>query len=158
MNGAHAHLLLNHIPVVGAFFALALLGVAAWQRTTASLRLALGALLFVALSAIPTYLTGEPAEEIVEELPAVSRKQVHEHEEAAELALIAVEVAGAVALAGLLWTRGGRRPKWLLPAALVLGAVALVLLARAANLGGHIRHPEIRSVAAAPSAGSSPCA
>jgi hypothetical protein len=63
--------------------------------------------------AIPTYLTGEPAEHLLSEAdPAnFSHELSHAHEEMAEKAFIASEVAGALALITLIrW-----RVRWVLP-------------------------------------------
>jgi hypothetical protein len=56
------------------------------------------------------------------------------------------EFAGFVAWVAL-WQfrRGGRAVPGLVPAAMLLSIVALALMARAATLGGDIRHPEIRA-------------
>jgi hypothetical protein len=46
-------------------------------------RISLGIFIIVALLAIPAYLTGEPTEELVENLPGVSKSSIEQHEEAA---------------------------------------------------------------------------
>jgi hypothetical protein len=91
MDATHWHLALTHVPVVGAGFAVALLGVALATRDRLLRRIALGAVVAVALTAVPTYLTGEPAKDVVERLPGVSRQLVEVHEEAAATALVAIE-------------------------------------------------------------------
>jgi hypothetical protein len=61
-------------------------------------------------------------------------------------ALVASGVLGLAALWGLAVSRRGRRvPGWLVALVLVFGGIAAGLLGRAANLGGQIRHTEIRS-------------
>jgi hypothetical protein len=150
MNLAHAHLLLTHLPVVGAVFAVPLLATALLTRCTAVRRVALGAVVVVALLGLPTYFTGEGAEDVVEGLPAVSETLVERHEDAAARALVALEAAGAVALLGLALTLRARQvPAWILLATLLVAVVAAGLLGWTANLGGQIRHPEIRADAAA---------
>ena len=90
------------------------------------------------------FLTGEPAEEVVEHLPGISEPAIGEHEEAAEVAAIVTGLAGLLGLWLLVARRGGRQaPTWLLAATFVVALVAAGLMARAANLGGYIRHPEI---------------
>ena len=90
MNGAHLHLLLNHIPVIGVPLGLLLLAFAFLRRSEEWKRAAL-------------------------------------------------------------WTRGDRA----LAGSLLLGPASSVLLARTANLGGLIKHPEIQEKAAAADSGSS---
>jgi hypothetical protein len=71
MNAAHIHLALNHIPVVGTVIGLFLLATAVLRRrdepTRASAAIFIGAALFLA----PVHLSGEQAEEGVEDLPGV---------------------------------------------------------------------------------------
>ena len=55
MNPAHLHLMLNHIPVLGTAFCMAL-GWALIQKSEELKRVSLGAFVIVALLAIPAYL------------------------------------------------------------------------------------------------------
>jgi hypothetical protein len=146
MNTAHLHLMLNHIPVLGTLIGLALLSFALWKRSEESKRIALGLLVTTALLAVPAFLTGEPAEGMVKGLPGVSKAIIEQHEEAAQGAFIGLCILGSVALAGLVWFRGGQRmPSWF--GSVVLAGSLLVggWMAWTANLGGQIRHSEIRS-------------
>ena len=146
MNWAHVHLILNHIPVVGVGFGLVLLLWSMWRRDVALQRAALTSFFIVAVVAIPVYLTGEPAEEIVEHLPGTTESAIESHETAALAALLAVSLLGAVALLGLLlplrWSRVTAR------AALLVALAGAGLMAWTANLGGRIRHAELRSATA----------
>ncbi len=54
-------------------------------------------MVFLALVTVPVYLSGEPAEEIVEDLAGVPHAFIEEHEEIAKVTLIATEVIGALA-------------------------------------------------------------
>src|SRR5581483_4501437 len=101
MGAAHWHLLLTHVPVVGAVFGFMLLVVAVLTANQAIRRLSLGALELVALLALPTYFTGEPAEEAVERLPGVSEPIIDRHQTAATASFAAVEVLGGLALLAL---------------------------------------------------------
>jgi uncharacterized membrane protein len=145
MNGVHIHLLLNHLPVIGIFIGLVVFALGVWRRNDSWTRLALGFFVVVALASLATMLTGEGAEEAVERLPGVTDAIIEPHEDAAKLASIAAYVLGAVSLASLIWVRGR-----MLPRALTVTVVPLVLLvtglmAYTANLGGQIRHTEIRA-------------
>ena len=149
MNGAHLHLLMNHIPVLGTFFGLALLAFAAWKRSDELRKAAFGTLVIAALAGVATYLTGEPAEDGVKGLPGISTALIEHHEEAAGIALGGAIALGVLALGGLIWFRGGQPIKNGF-STLALAAAILVtgLMAWTANLGGQIRHSEIRSGAA----------
>jgi hypothetical protein len=154
MNLAHVHLLLTHLPVVGAVFAVPLLATALLTRCAVVRRVALGAVVVVALLGLPAYFTGEAAEDAVERLPGIAEALVERHEDAAARALVALEVAGAVALLGLALTLRARDvPAWILVATLLVTAVGAGLLGWTANLGGQIRHTEIRAGAAASAGG-----
>jgi uncharacterized membrane protein len=120
------------------------------------MRAAFWVFILAAVAAIPTYLTGEPAEEIVEHLAGVSHEAIHEHEEAAEITMPPMILLGLISIIGLfLVARRGAVPRWLFAMALVFALVTVGLMARAANLGGKIHHFEIRGEAAQPEAGRS---
>ena len=154
MNAEHAHLILNHLPVVGVLLGFLLLLVALLRRSAESERVALGVLVVTAALAFPAYFSGTQAEDGVEHLAGVTEAVIEAHEEAAVAALVASGILGLAALAALAAGRGSRRrPAWLIVSVLVFGAVAVGLLGRAANLGGQIRHTEIRA-GSAPAAGS----
>ena len=145
MNGVHIHLLLNHIPVVGMLIGLVVFALGIWRRNDAWTRLALGLFVMVGVASLATMLTGEGAEEAVERLPGVTDAIIEPHEEAAKIAAIGAYVLGAISLAALVWVR--RRPLPRTLTVVVLPVVLLVagLMAYAANLGGQIRHTEIRA-------------
>ena len=145
MNASHWHLLLNHIPLIGIGFVILLMIIALIRKSSELINVSLIFTIIIALWAIPAYLTGEPAEEIVEDMPGISENMIHEHEEMAERAFIFIEVVGGIALIGLI---GGRINKKLGYTLTVLTLVGLVvgggLIAWTANLGGKIHHQEIR--------------
>src|SRR5512137_2579677 len=125
MNGAHLHLLINHIPVLGTIFGLALLALGVWKGSDELRKAAFGTFVIVALAAVATYLTGDPAEDVVKGLPGVSRPLISRHDDAAGIALAGAIVLGMLALAGLIWFRGNRQIKtWF--SALLLAAAILV--------------------------------
>ena len=155
MNAAHLHLILNHLPVLGTAFGLALLAWAQWKKSEDLKRTSLGALVLVTMLAVPAYLTGEPAEDMVENLPGVAHDIIEQHEGAAQIAFIAQIILGVGALGGLIAFRGVRTiPSWFAGLAIAVAIVVSVLMARTANLGGELRHAEIRS--GAPPAERSP--
>jgi uncharacterized membrane protein len=152
MNWAHVHLLLNHVPVLGTIFGLALLIWGVWRRNHTLQRAALTVFVVGALVAIPVYLTGEPSEDAVENLAGTAENAIEIHEDAATLALVAVEVLGLIGLLGLFVHRPGFA-RLVMPGALALAVITAGLMARTANLGGKIRHAELRGAAAATGGG-----
>ena len=145
MSIVHLHLLLNHVPVVGTLFALLLFAAAIFLRETVSTRFALGFSAAIALVAVAVYFTGEPAEEAIEKLAGISERVIEQHEEAAELSTIAMSMFGALAFAALVIFRKGKMPRWVGAAGLAGTIVLTALMGWTANLGGQIRHSEIRS-------------
>jgi len=151
MNLAHVHLLLNHVPTIGFGFGIGLL-VASIVRDSADLRRASYVVFFaVALVAIPTYLSGNAADFVLRTGRELRQDVVTAHQNAAMLALIPMEIVGLVSWLALWQSR-----RWHQPAVLALSIVTFVLMARAANIGGQIRHPEIVAAGAAASAPSWP--
>ena len=152
MSWVHLHLLLNHVPVMGTFIGLLLLLVAFVRKSEELKKVTLAFFVLIALVTIPVYFTGEPAEELIENIPGISEAVIERHEDAAIFSLIAVEVVGLVALVGLLLFRRKKSVANLLATAtLAFSLVAGGLMGWTANLGGQIRHTEINSGIASPS-------
>jgi hypothetical protein len=82
MNLAHLHFMMNHIPVLGSAFRLALLLFSVFRKSEELKKTAVGVFVIVALLAVPAYLTGEPAEDIVKPLAGVAEVAIEQHEEA----------------------------------------------------------------------------
>lgn len=145
-NGAQVHLLLNHLPILGIPFSTALLLYGLWRKNLEIQKLSMGALVLVGLLTIPAFLSGEAAEEVVENVAGVSEAMIEEHEEFSEISFWFLEGLAVVALAGLVYFREPRKlPKWL-PVLILAGMfVGSGLMAWTGHLGGQINHPEIRS-------------
>jgi hypothetical protein len=150
LTSAHIHLAINHLPVVGALLATGTLMLAALTRQGSTRNLGFGLLVFAALSALPAYFSGEGAEEMVEDRAGVSEGLIEHHEDAAAQALAATLAAGVVAAAALLAVRlrHERAVRTLFVIALFSSLASTGLMGRVANLGGQIRHDEIRSASA----------
>ncbi len=152
MSAVHFHIVFTHAVVVTTILGVLILAWALLRKNHDIRTLGLIMILAGGLLAIPVFLTGESAEEVVEEL-GVPHEVIHEHEESAELTFIGLEVLAAAALLALLIS--ARRKSTGQGAAigvLILGIIVSVLVARTSNLGGQVRHSEIRSgtVAAEP--------
>jgi uncharacterized membrane protein len=143
-NGPQLHLMLNHMPVVGFILLTPILLLVALRGDARLQKLALMGAFAVSLLALPAYWTGEPAEDGIEHLPGVSKHLIHEHEEAAEKALVLSILTGVLALGGLFSGRGSES-KLKVAVNIVLAASVLTSLAmaKAGHEGGKIRHPEI---------------
>jgi hypothetical protein len=144
VNLAHLHLLLNHIPTVGAVVALGLLIVAFIRRDEPLKLVGLEVLFAIAVLTLPVYMTGVAAFQKLRNQPGISDTTIHLHQDVALFGFIWMEFAGFIAWVAL-WQarRRGRAAAGMVAAATALTIVALVVMSRAANLGGDIRHPEI---------------
>jgi NO-binding membrane sensor protein with MHYT domain len=142
MNFAYLHLILNHIPMIGLPVALVFLLYGMYVKNVPSQRFALMIMVVLAAMVVPVYLTGEPAEEVVEHLPGVVESFIESHEEAAELSLVLTLVAGFAAFAALWFQNDAERRRWLNRGVLGCAIVAIASLVYTANLGGKIRHVE----------------
>jgi len=149
MNAVHIHLILNHIPILGTLFALIVLSFGFFLKNETLARTSLITMVVCALVAIPVFISGEDAEHLVEGYPGVSAINIEDHEEQAEIAYWAILVSGAVALGTLLADRKTHKISSALQL-INLGfmLVVFVLMVRAGNSGGQIRHPEINSTSA----------
>ena len=146
MNWAHVHLIINHKPVIGIGLLILLFIVAMVRKNKGLITVALAFIILISLATIPVYLTGEPAEEVVEDMPGISEELIEEHEEQAEIAFILVEVAGGLALITSIARRySDKLGQRLVILTLLVLIVSGGLLGWTANLGGKIHHEEIRS-------------
>jgi hypothetical protein len=145
VNAAHLHLLLNHVPTLGAVVALALLLLAIVRRQEHLTHVGLELLFVIAVLTLPAYVSGVAALQELRERPEISDTAVRVHQDAALAGFVVTEFAGFAAWIALWqWRRRARAARGLVLAATLLLVVALALMGNAATLGGDIRHPEIR--------------
>ncbi|MEJ8756720.1 DUF2231 domain-containing protein [Pontibacter sp. H259] len=145
MNEAHLHITLNHFPIIGSILGVAILIAGMFFKSRHTIRTALVLLIVSAVAAIPTYLTGEAAEETVEHMQGISHDLIHEHEEKAELYIWLIGAVGVLALISLITDlRTLAIRKALFVATIVLGLVSIVVARQVGTSGGEINHPEIR--------------
>lgn len=145
MNGAQIHLLLNHFPLSALLFAFFILAFGKFRKNNTAVQIGLCLLIAGGLAVIGTYLTGEEAEEVIENVPGFAKDIVHEHELAAKFGLIwTLVTAGLAALALFMMKTKNRLPNWLLNSVLILNLFTLTVLARTNHLGGQVTHSEIR--------------
>ncbi|MGB0579798.1 MAG: hypothetical protein ACPGVU_08875 [Limisphaerales bacterium] len=146
MDWVHLHLALNHVPVLGSLFVGLLLLCAMFKKSEELKRLSLWWLVVLMLVSIPIKFTGDFADENKPEAIAAESALIKAHEDAADQATTGIFLAGVLAAVALFQARGGKAvPQWGMIASLVLSLVTFALMARTANLGGEIRHTEIRS-------------
>jgi uncharacterized membrane protein len=146
MNSTHIHLLLNHFPIVGTMIGSLLLIWGIYSKQNNIKTIAAVVLAAMAIMAIPVYLTGEPAEEAVENLPGVSETFIGMHEDAANIAIWLMEITGIFSLVAIfMQMKQSTKASSFFMLAAVLSIISFAAMARTGYYGGKIRHTEIRS-------------
>ncbi len=146
MSAAHLHLLLNHIPILGTLFGLLLLLYALVKNSDEIKRASFGVFVATGLITIPVYSSGLGAAGIVSDLAGVSGAVIEQHQQASLITLVAVVLLGVVALLSLwLSRRSPNIPGWMVAAALALAVISTGLGMWTGNLGGQVRHTEVRA-------------
>jgi uncharacterized membrane protein len=143
MNAAHLHLIINHLPIFTTLIGIFILAWGMIKDKTSIRNIAF--VLFIA-GAVGSYVameTGEAAEDIVEEVAAVSHDTLHDHEEAAELSMWFAVLMGFLSVGALASKRLNLRFETGLNVAILLTALLTAgTLMYVAYKGGQIRHPE----------------
>lgn len=149
MDPIRIHLVLNHLPVIGSGLALLVLLAGLVRSNLTVIRTAL-AVAILALAAAPVVnWSGEEAEELIEDATwkdGATYPLVEEHEERGKVAVGAMVVSLAVCALALvlgLWRDGWQRGLGAVAALSLVAALGLGLWA--AEVGGRIRHTEIRA-------------
>ncbi|MCS6937372.1 MAG: hypothetical protein RMJ96_02400 [Candidatus Bipolaricaulota bacterium] len=149
MDAVYLHLVLNHIPVWGTIFGFVLLLVGFIRRSDDLQRAGLITFVVVAVLTIPVYLSGraayEPMEEFLADIDPAAEGFIDQHEAAGLIAFLAVIVLGVVALGALLQWQRAEIARRLVIVSLVLGVIVGGIVGWTANIGGQIRHTEIRA-------------
>jgi hypothetical protein len=146
MNAPYLHLALNHIPVLGSLFGFLILLIGILKRSRDIKNIGLLMFVISALVAIPVLESGEAAPKIVKELPGVTHAYIHTHAGSAKIAFYAVEALGGLSLLGLLLSlRSKGTPNWLVLLCFAVSMPVVGSMLYTANLGGQIRHIEIRA-------------
>jgi len=150
VNLAHLHLVINHVPTVGAVAALGLLLLAFVRRNEHLKHAGLEGLFLIAVLTLPVFVSGVAAQQEMRGRNDISVDAVRTHLDAALIGFTLMEFAGFVAWVALWqWRRRGSAARGVVFAVTALLVVAIAAMGIAANLGGDIRHPEIRAAGAA---------
>ena len=145
MNGAHIHLAVNHLPIVGVIIGLLVLLAGMILRKQQVNLTALGIFIFSAITAMISNFTGEEAEEVVEELAGVTHDVIHTHEEYAETFLIITILLGVVSIVTLYLAKKKHKfTKFGCITALIISLAAIYTGKLTGTSGGEIIHTEIR--------------
>ncbi len=155
MNQTHIHLLITHLPIFGSILGALVLAHGIWTKSNQTKIAAYNLFIISAIGAGISYLTGEAAEETVENLPGVLEATMEAHEDFAVYALISLITLGVASLIGLFLTL--RKSELTRTAATVILFISLLsfgLVARTGYLGGQIRHTEVSGASSNPAQNS----
>lgn len=146
MNGAHWHLLVNHLPIIFPIVGVIVMITGLISKSEAVKRTAFMIFMFGAFAAIAAMSTGEGAEEVAEKISGVSENYIESHEETAETFAILSYILGGISLFGL-WASFKQRTfsNIIAIGTLVFAIVVLFFAKQTGTTGGEIRHTEIRT-------------
>ena len=144
MNDAHLHMVFNHFPIIGLFFGIGILAFGIIKKQTILVNTAYVIFIFCMIMAKATMMTGEGAEEIVEEL-GISHDIIHEHEELAETFMKVLYGLGILSILGLVANLKKHSKSAIVSYVVLVLAISSAVLSKSVGTsGGEIRHTEIR--------------
>ncbi len=146
MNGAHWHLVVNHLPIIFPIVGVILMVTGLISKSEAVKRSAYMIFIFGAVAAIAAMSTGEGAEEVTENINGVTENFIKSHEETAEIFALLSYILGSISILGL-WA-GFKQKSFSYIISMVTLIFAFVILffgKQTGTTGGEIRHTEIRS-------------
>ena len=148
MNDAHIHLLINHIPIIGLIIGVLILLFGIIFKSSLTKKIALAVVLCCVFLAIPSFSTGEEAEEVIEHMSSMTKEThhlIHEHEEKAELFMPFAWILIVLSLVTLFFEWKKKKfASYLSILTLVVGLIAIYIVREVGTTGGEITHPEIR--------------
>lgn len=145
MDATHLHLVLTHFPIIGTIIGVFILAYGYFFKNESITKVALITFVVMSILTIPVFLTGEEAAETVENIAGISENIIEEHEELAEKAIWLMGFLGVLSLFSL-WAMI-KKMSFSRTITLITFAVSIAtfaLFAQVGNLGGQIRHSEIR--------------
>ncbi len=150
-----AHNLFNHLPIIGTAIGLVVMIYGLLMKSTEVRRIGLLVFSVMALTVMPANITGEDAEDPVEDMAPTEQSAsvhdlIHEHEELAETLVPLGLAAGILGLFAFFFERKFVGPSkivgWVV---LALGVIMVIQAIRVGHAGGIIRRPELSGTPAA---------
>lgn len=147
MDALHIHLMFNHLPIFGVFCGLIVLLIGVIKKTNFNNCTAYILIIIASIGGIIANISGENAEHLIKTADYYDKFLMHEHEEAAEFAMITTFLLLFLSLLGI-WlnfkeNKYAPRFNYFM---IVLAFWALTVYSRTAYLGGKIRHTELNNV------------
>lgn len=146
MNGAHWHLVVNHLPIIFPVVGVIVMVTGIIANSEAVKRTSLMIFIMGAFATIAAMNTGEGAEEVVEKINGITEDYIENHEETAETFALLGYILGGISLLGF-WASFKQKSfsSIISIATLVFSFVVLFFAKQTGTTGGEIRHTEIRS-------------
>lgn len=145
MNGAHLHLTVNEVPILGTFAGAVLLTVALVARSREVwARAGLIALATAAVGALVAFLSGIGAADVVAGAARTSNAALEQHHLRATVASSLVGLAAIVGAIVFIRARGRRFTRPGIAVVLAVAILAAAALAWTGLAGGRINHPELQ--------------
>ena len=142
-NDAHIHLMVNHLPIFGAVFAILILLLGVIRKNQPIIGLALFFLVLCAGFAWLADSTGGKANQYLKQHKMVEKGVVKEHEQAADWAKYLIYATALLALIALCFKKM-RSKTWLLAIIIVIGGMGAAAMVVTGLHGGKIMHKEAR--------------
>jgi DMSO reductase anchor subunit len=146
MNQAHVHLWITHLPIIGSILGIFVLAYALVVKSFETKIAAYCIFIISSIGASIAYLTGEGAEEVVENIQGVIESTIEPHEDFAVIALVSLIILGVASAGGIVVSI--TKSSMSRTAALLILLIAIIsagLIGRTGYLGGQIRHTEIQN-------------
>jgi uncharacterized membrane protein len=154
MTAPHFHLILNHVPTIGTAIAIGLLLLSLLRRQDTLKRVSFEVFYVLALITLPAYLSGVATALQLEKMEGISVEAIRKHHDGALVGFALMLLTGLASWLGLWqWRRVSRPSAVNTGCVLVLALLTLIAMGGTATMGGEIRHPEMLSEGAAPTAG-----
>jgi uncharacterized membrane protein len=146
MNDAHVHLAINHFPIIGTIIGLIILLVGILMKNEIVKRVAYLLFAFSAITGFLSMVTGDKAEEIVENLPNVTHDLIENHEHLAEKFVLFLYATGILGLISFFASvMKNRIASFMGVLTLILALITAFLSKEVGTSGGEIQHVEIRT-------------
>jgi uncharacterized membrane protein len=138
-------MVVNHFPIIGTILALGVLVTGMILKNNSVKNTAYVLFIVAAIFAAFSMGTGEGAEELVEDMPTIGKKIIHEHEELAEKFALVLYLLGGISLLGIILNiKNHSKAKFISFVAVIIAIVGVYLATLVGTSGGEIRHTEIR--------------
>jgi uncharacterized membrane protein len=145
MNAAQIHLALNHFPVATMFLSIPILIWGLLSKKDLIKTVGIAIIIIGTLAGIVVAQSGDGAEKIVEHKAGVTKELIHNHEDAADTAMVAIYLCGALGVAWLVLSKiKNKHTEKIFLLLIISNLVAAGLVGNTAHKGGQIRHDELR--------------